>query len=179
MLCRVTFKKTRKCQSKCDTDHFYISLNRLSRVCISTVFSGLQEGANLFSRIRPRRADRVNDPTVQREMERAQGGAKPADRRLVSAKRSTTHSSATSWEPPLQSHHWNAASQSRRTNTHAFLYYRKAKNKNTKFKQAPRSRKGLGNSTKRTKTHQRVGNTVRFSIQCQCPFLPSYDLALF
>ena len=98
---------------------------------------GCSNGANLFSRIRPRRADRVNDPTVQREMERALGGAKPADRRLVSAKRSTTHSSATSWEPPLQSHHWNAASQSRRANTHAFLYYRKAKNKNTKFKQAP------------------------------------------
>jgi hypothetical protein len=83
-------------------------------------------------------------------MERALGGAKLADPRLVSAKRSTTHSSGTSWEPPLKSRHWNAASQSQPANTHAFLYYRKGKNKNTKFKQATLS--GILNSTRKLVT---------------------------
>jgi hypothetical protein len=108
---------------------FVMCVNRLYCFCISTV--GCRNGANLFSRTRARRAGRVNDPTIERDEASVGGGAKPADPRLVSAKRSTTHSSATSWEPPLKSRHWNAASQSRRASTHALLYYRKAKNKNT------------------------------------------------
>lgn len=108
---------------------FCMCVNRLYCFCISTV--GCRNDANLFGRIGARRVGRVNDPTIEREMKRQLGGAKPADPRLVSAKRSTTHSSATSWEPPLKSRHWNAASQSRRASTHALLCYRKAKNKNT------------------------------------------------
>jgi hypothetical protein len=125
MTFRCHVRKTRKCWTKTSC----MCLNRLYCLRISTVGC---VGTGLISLAESGHAELVGSMTRRsREMKRALGGAKPADPRLVSAKRSTTHSSATSWEPPLKSRHWNAASQSRRTSTHAFLYYRKAKNKNT------------------------------------------------
>lgn len=61
MTTRRHVRKTRKCRAKT----FCMCVNRLYCFCISTV--GCRNEANLFSRIRARRAGRVNDPTIERD----------------------------------------------------------------------------------------------------------------
>lgn len=150
MTTRCHFRKTRKCQSKWDAEDF---LYVCKSIVVPLHFDCVQwaVGTGLISLAEAGHTE----PWGQWPGERARWSERWEGRNL------RTHG----WFPQrgqpltalarLGSHHSSLATGTQpanrnEPNTHAFLYYRKGKNKNTKFKQATLS--GIMNNTRKLVT---------------------------